>query len=182
MDNQRNLILAVVLCLALLLGFDLAMGWLYPEPAPSERVTAQADTPAQQVAIQEGPGAAAAQARDLRTALASRDRIRIDAPEVAGSINPVGARIDDIVLKTHRQAVARDSGPVRLFSPDGTPAQQFAQFGWIGQGVRLPDHDHVLIGREGGIERDFAQMREELSAALARATAGKGDPPRKRKR
>ena len=46
----------------------------------------------------------------------------------------------------------------------------------------LPDHDHVLIGREGGIERDFARLREELSAALARASAGKGDPPRKRKK
>jgi ribonuclease P protein component len=44
----------------------------------------------------------------------------------------------------------------------------------------LPDHDHVLIGREGGIERDFASLREELAAALARATAGKGDKPRKR--
>ena len=42
----------------------------------------------------------------------------------------------------------------------------------------LPDHDHVLIGREGGIERDFAQMREDLDAALARAAAGKDDPPR----
>jgi ribonuclease P protein component len=45
----------------------------------------------------------------------------------------------------------------------------------------LPDHDHVLIGREGGIERDFGQLREELAAALARAVAGKGDPPRRRK-
>jgi ribonuclease P protein component len=45
----------------------------------------------------------------------------------------------------------------------------------------LSDHDHVLIGREGGIERDFAQLREELSAALARAAAGKGDKPRGRK-
>ena len=50
----------------------------------------------------------------------------------------------------------------------------------------LPVHgiacaDHVLIGREGGIERDFALLREELIAALARATAGKGDPPRRRK-
>jgi ribonuclease P protein component len=46
----------------------------------------------------------------------------------------------------------------------------------------LPDHDHVLIGREGGIERDFAQLREELAVALARAAAGKGDPPRQRRR
>jgi ribonuclease P protein component len=44
----------------------------------------------------------------------------------------------------------------------------------------LPHHDHVLIGREGGVERDFAKLREELIAALARAADGKGDPPRKR--
>lgn len=44
----------------------------------------------------------------------------------------------------------------------------------------LADHDHVLIGREGGVERDFALLGEELAAALARATAGKGDPPRRR--
>jgi ribonuclease P protein component len=44
----------------------------------------------------------------------------------------------------------------------------------------LPDHDHVLIGREGGVERDFGLLREELAAALSRAAAGKGDPPRRR--
>lgn len=44
----------------------------------------------------------------------------------------------------------------------------------------LPDHDHVLIGRDGGIERDFALLGEELSAALSRASAGKGDPVRRR--
>lgn len=44
----------------------------------------------------------------------------------------------------------------------------------------LADHDHVLIGREGGVERDFAMMGAELDAALARAAAGRGDPPRRR--
>lgn len=43
----------------------------------------------------------------------------------------------------------------------------------------LPDHDHVLIGREGGVERDFALLGDELAAALARAADGKGDPPRR---
>lgn len=42
----------------------------------------------------------------------------------------------------------------------------------------LADHDHILIGREGGVERDFALLREELAMALARATEGKGDRPR----
>ncbi|KPF62744.1 ribonuclease P protein component [Porphyrobacter sp. AAP60] len=40
----------------------------------------------------------------------------------------------------------------------------------------LPDHDHVLIGRAGGVERDFALMAEELSKALERAREGRGDP------
>ena len=46
-------------------------------------------------------------------------------------------------------------------------------------GEGLPDTDHVLIGREGGIERDFARIGEELAAALLRAAEGKGDPPRR---
>lgn len=46
----------------------------------------------------------------------------------------------------------------------------------------LPDHDHVLIAREGAIERNFAAMQGELAEALARAAAGQGDPPRRRPR
>lgn len=42
----------------------------------------------------------------------------------------------------------------------------------------LPDHDHILIGREGGVERDFAALREELTTALSRAAEGKADRPR----
>jgi ribonuclease P protein component len=40
----------------------------------------------------------------------------------------------------------------------------------------LADHDHVLIGRAGGIERDYHLMAEELAKALDRARNGKGDP------
>jgi len=46
----------------------------------------------------------------------------------------------------------------------------------------LPDHDHILIGREGGVERDFAKLADELDDALRRAASGKGDPPRRRHR
>ena len=40
----------------------------------------------------------------------------------------------------------------------------------------LPDHgiagaDHVLIGREGGIERDYASLAEELKRALKKLSA-----------
>ncbi len=47
----------------------------------------------------------------------------------------------------------------------------------------LPEHgiagaDHVLIGREGGVERDFAQLRAEMEKALRKLAAGGGQPPR----
>lgn len=49
----------------------------------------------------------------------------------------------------------------------------------------LPSHgiagaDHVLIGRDGGVERDYAALRAELEKALRRIAAGGGEAPRGR--
>ena len=46
----------------------------------------------------------------------------------------------------------------------------------------LPDHDHILIGRENGVERDFALLTAELEDALLRAASGRTDPPRQFRR
>ena len=159
MDNQRNIILAVVLCGLMLLGWELAMSQFYPQPATVGQAQRE-DAPVDRALLADGEDGAApaihtreggltdpadiAQERaDIGTLLADGARVPIDAPRVAGSVNPVGARIDDIVLKTHRETVDEDSGPIRIFSPAGTPAQQFAQFGWVadaaGGNIRVPD-------------------------------------------
>ncbi len=135
MNNQRNLILAIVLSLALLLGWNAITARFFPQPevAPAASTEAAPTAPVAEVEL----------VRDLATALASPGRIRIDAPEISGSINPVGARVDDIELKSHRAAVERDSGPIRLFSPLGTEGQHFARFDWLGEGVAVPDAQTV---------------------------------------
>lgn len=46
----------------------------------------------------------------------------------------------------------------------------------------LANHDHVLIARDGAIERDYSKLEAELAEALSRAAAGKGDSPRRRAR
>ena len=145
MDNQRNLIFAVVLCGALLFGWDFLVGQLYPQAAQTEVVATSAATGEQPAAKRTREGGLtdaadiAEETRDLATALKTAGRVPIEGRSITGSINPVGARIDDVSLKNHRQAIEKDSGPVRLFSPSGTPAQQFAQFGWAGEGIKLPD-------------------------------------------
>ena len=151
MDNQRNLILAIVLSAVLLFGFDFLMGKLYPQPETDGQPVAAAplhdSAPAASDApppthVRDGgltsPADIEAERASLALDLGAPERIRIEAPALTGSINPVGARIDDLTLNEHKQTIDEDSGPVRLFSPDGTPAQHFAQLGWVGEGVRLP--------------------------------------------
>ncbi|MEL7730376.1 membrane protein insertase YidC [Citromicrobium bathyomarinum] len=147
MDNQRNLIFAVVLCGLMILLYDSAISYFYPAPPETEQVE-RATTPeqraAQEIANETGTAPSVAQqAVDLEEALASGDRVRIEAPRVEGSINLVGARVDDIELKDHRATVDKDSGPVQLFAPAGTPIQNFAQFGFVGQGTNVPDASTV---------------------------------------
>ncbi len=147
MDNQRNLILAIVLSMLLLFGWDFAMRTFYPEPVVDPtQAASRVDAPGERAEAVPGmPGADSAVEveRDLDEALTGAQRVRIDAPELRGSLNLEGARIDDIELKTHRQRVEEDSGPIRLFAPAGTAGQKFAQFGWVGEGLQLPDGDTV---------------------------------------
>ena len=154
MTNQRNLLLAVLLSAVLLFGWDAATRYFYPQPdKPAATASATATTsganggasatptPHSRQGGLTNPADIAVEKADLKTALASPDRVKIDAPRVAGSINLVGAVIDDVVLKDHRETVEKDSGPIRIFSPAGTPAQQFARFGWTGNNLAVPGPD-----------------------------------------
>ncbi|MDP3674119.1 MAG: membrane protein insertase YidC [Novosphingobium sp.] len=140
MTNQRNLILAVVLTGLLLLGWDAGIRYFYPQPVKPATVATAADVPAQPGREGGLPSAAdaALDKQDLASALARGGRVPIVGPRVAGSINLTGAVIDDLTMTDHRVDLAKDSGPVRLFSPAGTPAQHFAQFGWVGEAIALP--------------------------------------------
>ncbi|MES2301614.1 MAG: membrane protein insertase YidC [Pseudomonadota bacterium] len=148
MQNQRNLILAVVLTGLILLGWESAMRWFYPAPPKAAAVaTAPAATPASSTdkpkPTREGGLQNAAdialEKKDLSQELAAGHRVAIDAPGLKGSINLKGALVDDVTLARHRESVDKNSAPVRLFSPAGTPAQHFAQVGWVGEGVAAPD-------------------------------------------
>jgi len=136
--NQRNLILAIVLTGLVLFGWDAAVRHFYPQPekpVPVATATAGADGHAVKPTREGGLTSAAdiaAEAKDLKTALASGGRIPIAAPGLSGSINLNGAVLDDLTINRHTATEDKDSGPVRMFSPAGTPAQHFAQFGWKG--------------------------------------------------
>ena len=140
MENQRNLIVAIALSFLVLVGWTFLSDRFLPKTAapPSTQIVDGKQVP---LPKPEAPIDSAAQVRDRRIVLAESPRIRIATPALAGSIALKGARIDDLMLLQHRETIAKDSPPVRLLSPGGTPDAYFASFGWAGTGIVLPGAD-----------------------------------------
>jgi membrane protein insertase, YidC/Oxa1 family, N-terminal domain len=149
-DNQRNIILAVVLTALVLFGWEAGVGYFYPqsktptqvEQAGGAEKAASPSKPTREGGLRDA-GEVALEKQDLQAALQRGGRVPVAAPGLSGSINLTGALIDDLVINRHRETVKKDSGPVRIYSPAGTPAQQYAQFGWVGEGVTTPNPQTV---------------------------------------
>jgi YidC/Oxa1 family membrane protein insertase len=140
-NDSRNMILAVVLSALVLLGWSFLSEKLLPAPAPqAEQVDNKQAAPAPQPKAAPAPQAPP-KVRPRGQVLAESPRIQIRTPRLQGSISLKGARFDDLVLLKERETIAKDSPPVRLLSPAGTPGAYFASFGWTGQGVQVPGAD-----------------------------------------
>ena len=137
MDNQRNLILAVLLSVIVFVGWTALSDRFFPVAAPPSTKVVKGKTVPLPTPESERPVVV----RDRMAVLRDAPRVAIATPRLAGSINLKGARIDDLVLTDHRETIAKNSPPVRLLSPGGAPEAYFAQFGWSGDGVALPGPD-----------------------------------------
>lgn len=141
MENSRNFVLVLTLSLAVLIGWQWAMDYFYPQPDEVPVTAEQVDTPAEQAAVAASGeiGGGATPTVDLATSLDSAQRVAIDSPKVAGSINLQGAFLDDVVLKDYAATPDADSEPVRIFAPRGTATQQYSQFGFLLNGQKISD-------------------------------------------
>jgi len=167
-DDQKNLLIAVVLSVAVMLGWQ----FFYAGPAmKAQQEKAQQERAAQlerekQAAGQAGggttttlpgtavpagtqqPGAAmSAVPTGTRTeVLAQSVRVPIETPALLGSISLKGGLVDDLMLVNYHETVDPKSPNVVLFSPLGAPNAYFAEFGWQSatrQQGTLPDSDTV---------------------------------------
>jgi len=158
MSDQKNMLIAIGLSLAILLGFQ----FFYEFPKMEKERERQAEIAAQEAADNpmpktqsnqntdiQAPGggasapsvqASVATAAQRAEALASSPRINIDTPTVYGSISLEGGRIDDLVLKNYGQDVGEDAERIHLLHPVGAPKSYYAEFGWVGSSndLKLP--------------------------------------------
>src|ERR1700730_11208434 len=148
--EQRNLLIAIVLSVGILIAFQFGFERLRPPQPPGPPggapVTAPATSgpatgsapPALAAASNPGtnaPGAAPAPAAETRdAALAEQPRVKIDTPRLHGSIDLLGARLDDLTLANYHETVDPNSPEVVLLSPPGTQDPYLAEFGWVAAG------------------------------------------------
>jgi YidC/Oxa1 family membrane protein insertase len=177
MIENKNLILAVVLSVAVLFGFEL----FYKKPAPQQAAdTAQTAQPGQAAGPQapgaprvdagavppQAPGAPSAQAPELAPkatraeVLAETKRVQIATPRLTGSISLKGGRIDDLILADYRETLDKNSPPITLLSPRGTTNPYFAEFGWIAgksatAAVKVPTADTVWTASSATLSPDM---------------------------
>ncbi len=64
---------------------------------------------------------------------------------ISGSINLVGARIDDLILLEYKQTEKENSKNVVLLSPAGTKEVYYTEFGWLSsdKNIKLPNNKSI---------------------------------------
>jgi YidC/Oxa1 family membrane protein insertase len=144
--DTKNMIFAVALSMAIMLG------WQYFYLAPKQKA---AELAAQQQQTQTQTGAGTAQVPTTQVAattvprdqaLKAAQRIKIDTPELSGSISLSGARIDDVALNHYKETVQPGSPAVELLIPSGVANGYFVEEGLVaapGTTAKLPDTNTV---------------------------------------
>jgi YidC/Oxa1 family membrane protein insertase len=134
-EDTRNLFIAIALSLLVFFTWErFVMPRVAPPPKPvAAQIAGKPGTLAQ-------PGAIVAVAKPLTraAALTNGGRVKITAPKLSGSINLRGAQFDDLVLTKYKEHIDKPE-KVTLLQPAGTAESYFAQFGWFGQNIDVPN-------------------------------------------
>jgi YidC/Oxa1 family membrane protein insertase len=157
--EQRNLLLAIVVSVGILIGFQYLFEKLRPPTPPTPAVPTQAaPAPAPGAGTPSGtapgttaagnvPATAAASAapgpETREQAIAEQPRVKINTPRLHGSVALTGGRIDDLTLATYHETPDPHSPEVVLLEPIGTKEPYFAEFGWVAgaPGIKVPGPD-----------------------------------------
>lgn len=168
MEENRNFILAIVLTIVILFGWEYFYG--APTREAEEQIAveqavemAEAGVPGMPAgditASGSIPGMSAPVikeiAADREDVISARENVTINSARLSGSINLKGLRFDDISLNDYHETVEKDSDLVTLLNPSDSFKAYFADFGWIGDGNK-PDTDTVWSADKASFGADEA--------------------------
>ncbi len=127
--QNRNMIIAVALSLAVIFLFDLFIAGPAREQAQAEQAAREQIEATQTPETAPEPALRPAETIVAETAAA---RVVIDTPSLDGTLNLTGARFDDLNLRRYRRELNGEV-EVSLLAPRGSPHSLDAVFGWEDQ-------------------------------------------------
>jgi YidC/Oxa1 family membrane protein insertase len=153
MNDQKNMLLAIVLSIVILFGFQ----YLFPkaEQPVGEQQIAETTPPQAPTSGQSGDASFAPQIpggpqeaiqQEIQTRSKKLDaaaRIKIESPRISGSLSVQGGRIDDLTLTNYREDLDPASPAITLLNPKGLKNAYYAEFGWSAPNVKIPTADTV---------------------------------------
>ena len=147
--DQKNLFLAILASLAILLSFQFFF--------PSEDKTSNLQESEQQDSIKPIPSQEKTVPIARNEIINKTSRISIKNQFLSGSLALTGARIDDIILENYYENLEKDSENIKLFSPKGSENSYFAEHGWVSNSeidLKLPNNESVWTTEESDLTND----------------------------
>ena len=136
--ESRNLILAIVLSIGVLLIWSLFVEDPYQQPMTSNNSDVNLDSSnlnsleSQSIdEIEDILEANDTNSISLDIALREDQRVQINTNNILGSINLKGLKIDDITLKNYKETLDEESDLIRVLRPYNTRDGYEVTFGWI---------------------------------------------------
>ena len=145
MNEQKNLLLAIVASLLILLIFQ----YFFPSQPDKAKIKEE-----EGFRITDNTEITSTEIFSRDKIVANDDRIIISSnTRLKGSISLKGARFDDIILKDYNESLEKDSKLVTIFSPKGTLTPYFAEFGWMtkNSNTDVPQNNTIWKLKEGKI-------------------------------
>ena len=145
MNEQKNLLLAIVASLIILLIFQ----YLFPTERKMIEENVEAENQIKEVPQEK--------ILDREEIVKNNKRIYFsESSRIKGSISLIGARFDDVILKDYKDTIKPESRQVTLLSPNNTLNPYFVELGWMSQeNINLPNKNsewQLIEGKELGPE------------------------------
>lgn len=140
MDNQKNLLLAVVFSLVILIGFDF---FFAPKKSEVNKVQVNENI-SEETLDKNTPSIDSSLIKKSNEIKSSEKRIKFKANRIEGSINLFGATIDDIILSDYFQTIEKKK-KIQVLQQENSNSPYFLRMGWAStdKSIELPDKNSL---------------------------------------
>ena len=144
MDNQKNLLIAVVLSVVILVGFDF---FFKPEKKQFQESSVEQTQMNQRVDSGEDDNLPSINSQIESTKVNKEDklleeRITFNSKRLSGTINLIGATMDDLSLKDYFETINKEN-KIKILNPVSSVSPYFLRIGWASpdKSIKLPNKD-----------------------------------------